>query len=189
MSFVHVTFQTNGVRMWLDREEENRVVLLLFSCYTQKLREWFTLLFALLVVPILAHTCLSWERTIHYMIMLIPTVFLPYALVSNCYLVMIFFIHIILEKFEFTLYTHSWSFANIIVLCRLGSIHVVFLSYYYRERTELKWKMYMICPFPNKNWREFQKFHIRPYSAVDSAQWDWGSTTTTWIVLTKCLFL
>ncbi len=82
-SFVHVTFQTNGVRMWLDWEVENRVVLL-FSCYTQKLREWFTLLFALLVVPILAHTCwvrtfscLSRERTVHYTIVLLPTVFLP----------------------------------------------------------------------------------------------------------------
>ncbi len=32
----------------------------------------------------------------------------------------------------------------------------------------------MIRPFPNKNWREFQNFHIRPRSAVDSAQWDWG---------------
>ncbi len=118
-------------------------------------------------------SCLCRERTVHYTIMLIPIVFLPYALVSNCYLVMIFFIRIIHEKFEFTSRTHSWSFANIIVLCWLGSVHVLFLSYYYRERTELKWKMYMIHPFPNKNWREFQNFHIRPRSAVDSAQWDW----------------
>ncbi len=80
--------------MWLDRKEENWVVFLLFSCYMQKLWEWFALLFALLVIPILAHTCwvhtfscLSRERTIHYTIMLIPTVFLPYALVANlsCY--------------------------------------------------------------------------------------------------------
>ncbi len=180
-SFVHVTFQTNGVRMWLDREEENRVVFLLFLCYTWKLREWFALLFALLVIPILAHTCwvrtfscLSRERTVHYTIVLIPTVFLPYALVSNCYLAMIFFIRIICEKFEFTSHARSWSFANIIVLCRLGSIHVVFLSYYYRERTKLKWKMYMIRPFPIKNWHKFQNVHIHPRSAVDSAQWDWG---------------
>ncbi len=163
MLFMHVTFQTDGVWMWLDREEENRVVFLLFSCYTQKLREWFALLFTLLVVPILAHTCwvrtfscLSRERTVHYTIVLIPTVFLPYALVSNCYLVMIFFIRIILEKFEFTSHTYSWSFANIIILCQLGSVHVVFLSYYYREKNELKWKIYMIRPFPNKNWQEFQ---------------------------------
>ncbi len=177
MSFMHVTFQMNGVRMWLDREEENQVVFLLFSCYTWKLREWFALLFALLVIPILAHTCwvrtfscLSRERTVHYTIVLIPTVFLPYALLSNCYLVTIFFIPIIREKFEFTSHAHSWSFTNIIVLCWLGSIHVVFLSYYYRERTELKWKIYMIRPFPNKNWREFQTFYIHPCSAVDSAQ-------------------
>ncbi len=163
--------------MWLDREEENRVIFLLFSCYTRKLQEWFTLLFALLVVPILAQTfwvrtfsCLSQERTIHYRIMLIPTVFLLYALVSNCYLVMTFFICIIPEKFEFTSHSHFWSFANIIVLCRLGSIHVIFLSYYYQERTKLKWNIYMIRPFPNKNWHEFQNFYIRPCSAVDLAQ-------------------
>ncbi len=79
------------------------------------------------------HTCwvnsfsgLSRERTIHYMIVLIVTVFLIYALVSNCYLVMIFFIRIIRKMFEFTLHTHSWSFTNIIVLCRLGSVHVIF---------------------------------------------------------------
>ncbi len=132
-------------------------------------------------VPILAHTCwvhtfscLSRERTVHYTIVLIPTVFLPYVLVSNCYLVTIFFIRIIHEKFEFTLHAHSWSLANIIVLCQLGSVHVVFLSYYYRERTELKWKIYMICPFPNKNWREFQIFYILPCSAVDLALWDLG---------------
>ncbi len=178
---MHVTFQTNGVRMWLDREEENRVVFLLFLCYMQKLREWFALLFALLVIPILAHTywvstfsCLSRKRTVHYMIVLIPTVFLPYTLVSNCYLVMIFCIHIIREKLEFTSHTHWWSFANIIVLWWLGSIHVVFLSYYYQERTELIWNIYMIRPFPNKNWCEFQKFYICSCSAADLAQWDLG---------------
>ncbi len=114
------------------------------------------------VICIISHThtcwvctfsCLSRERAVHYMIVLIPIVF-PYTLVSNCY--------------------HSWSFANIIVLCRLGSVHVVFLSYYYRERTKLICKMFMIRSFPNKNWCEFQNFHIRPRSAVDSAQWDWG---------------
>ncbi len=116
--------------MWLNREEENRVVLLLFFCYTWKFREWFALLFALLVIPILAHTCwvrtflcLSREITIHYTIGLIPNVFLPYTQVSNCYLVTIFFIPIIREKFEFTLHAHSWSFGNIIVLCRLSSVH------------------------------------------------------------------
>ncbi len=179
MSFVHVTFQTNGVWMWLDREEENWIVFLLFSFYTRKLREWFALLFALLVVPILPHTCwvhtsscLSRERTILYTIMLIPTVFLPYALASNYYLVTIFFIHIIHEKFEFTSHAHLWSFVNMIILCRLGSVYVVFLSYYYQERTELNWKIYMICLFLNKNWCEFQIFYIRPHSAADSAQWD-----------------
>ncbi len=178
---MHVTFQMNGVRMWLDREDENWVIFLLFSCYTRKLREWFALLFASLVIPILAHTCwvhtfscLSWERTVHYTIVLIPTVFLLYRLLSNCYLVTIFFICIIREEFEFTLHAHSWSFANIIVLCRLISVHVIFLSYYYRERTELRWKNYMIHPFPNKNCRTFQMFYIHPCSAVDSAQWDLG---------------
>ncbi len=90
MSFVHVTFQMNGVRMWLNREDENRVVFLLFPCYMRKLREWFTLLFTLLVISILAHTCwvytfscLSQERTVHYTTVLIPTVFLLYTLVSN----------------------------------------------------------------------------------------------------------
>ncbi len=183
MSFVHVTFQTNRVWMWHDREEENRIIFLLFPCYTRKFREWFTLLFALLVVPILVHTCwvrtfscLSRERTVHYTIVLIPTVFVPYALVSNSYLVTIFSIHIILEKFEFTSHAHSWSFANIIVLCQLGSVHVVFLFYYYRETTELKWKIYMIHPFRNKNWCEFQNVYICPCSAVDLAQWDLGIT-------------
>ncbi len=163
MSFVHVTFQTNGVWMWLDREEENLVVFLLFSFYTRKLQEWFALLFALLVVLILAHTCwvgtfscLSQERTVHYTIVLIPTVFL------------------ILEEFEFTLHSYLWSFTKIIILCRLGSVHVIFLSYYYRERTKLKWKVYIIRPFPKNNWHEFQYVYIRPRSAVDSAQWDLG---------------
>ncbi len=148
MSFMHVTFQTNRVWMWLDRKHENQVVFLLFSCFMQKLREWFALLFALLVVPILAHTCwvrtfscLSQERIIHYTIVLIRTVFLPYTLVAKCYLVMIFFIRIIDEKFEFTLHAYSWSFANIIVLCQLFSVYVIFLSYYYWERTELNWKI------------------------------------------------
>ncbi len=172
--------------MWLVREEENRVVFLLFRA-TWKLREWFALLFALLVVPILTHTCwvhtfscLSRERTAHYMIMLIPTVFLHYTLVSNCYLVTIFFIRIIREKFEFTLYAHSWLFTNIIVLCRLGSTHVVFLSYYYRQRTELKWNIYMIRPFLNKNWCEFQNVYICPCWAVDWVQWDLGIRRPSW---------
>ncbi len=172
--------------MWLDREEKNQVVLLLFSCYMPKLWEWFTLLFALLVIPILAHTCWvrtfscsSRERTVHYMIVLIPTVFIPYMLVSNCYLVMIFFIRIICEKVEFTSQSHSWSFANIIVLCRLGSVHFIFLSYYYWERTELKWKIYMIRPFPNKNCHEFQYLYIRSCSAVDSAHWALGIRNCT----------
>ncbi len=43
----------NGVRMWLDREEENRVIFLLFSCYTRKLREWF----AVIRIVSRTHTC------------------------------------------------------------------------------------------------------------------------------------
>ncbi len=176
---MHVTFQTSLVRMFLDREEENRVVFILFSCYTRKVQEWFALSFTLLVIPLLAHTYwvhtflfLSQERTVHYTIVLIPTVFLPYALVSNCYLVMIFFIRNICNNFKFTSHSHSWSFANIIVLCWLGSILVIFLSYHYRERTKLKWKFFMIPPFPNKNWHELQNVYIRPCSALDSAQQD-----------------
>ncbi len=72
------------------------------------------MLFTLLVIPILAHTfwvgtfsCLSQEGTIHYTIVLIPTVFVQYVLLSNCYLVIIFFIDII---HEFTSDAHSWSF-------------------------------------------------------------------------------
>ncbi len=106
------------------------------------------------------------------------------VLVSNCYLVMIFFIRIIHEKFEFTLHAHSWSFTNEIVLCRLGSIHVIFLSYYYREITELNWNIYMICAFPNKNWCEFQNFYILPHLAVDSAQWDVGISCVTKMITT-----
>ncbi len=129
-----------------------------------------------MIICIVSHThtcwvctfsCLCRERTIHYMMVLIPTVFLPYTLVSNYYLVMIFFIRIICEKFEFTSHAHSWSFTNIIVLCRLHSVHVVFLSYYYRERTELKWKMYMIRPFPNKNWCEFGTVRLGHYPDFD----------------------
>ncbi len=150
--------------MWLDREEENSVVFLLFPYYMQKIREWFALLLSLLVEPILAHTCwvctfscLSRERTVHYTIVLIPTVFLPYALVSNCYLVTIFFIRIIHKKFEFTSHAHSWSFANIIVVCQLGSVHVIFLSYYYQERTELKLKNYMISSLPQQELARISK--------------------------------
>ncbi len=165
----------NGVRMWLDRGEENPVVFLLFSYYMQKLQEWFALLFALLVIPILAgyvHFCVYLEKE-PYIIwscwFLLCSTHMRYCLTV---ILMIFFIRIIREKFKFTSHAHSWSLANIIVLCRLGSINVVFLSYYYRERNKLKWKIYMIRPFPNKNWWEFQIFYIRPYSAVHSAQWD-----------------
>ncbi len=101
--------------MWFDREEENWVVFLLFSCYMWKLREWFALLFTLLVVPILAHTCwvrtfscLFWERTVHYTIMLIPTVFLLYVLVSNCYLVTIFY----------TWKVRVYSACSFVVICK-----------------------------------------------------------------------
>ncbi len=65
------TVQTNEVWMWLDREEEDRVVFLLFSYYTWKVREWFALSFALVIIPIFTHTwwirtfsCASRERTV-----------------------------------------------------------------------------------------------------------------------------
>ncbi len=86
--------------------------------------------------------------------------------------------------FKFTLHAHSWSFANIIVLCRLGSIHVIFLSYYYRQRTELKWNIYIIHALPKRNWREFQTFYIRPRSGTDLAQWDWG-INNLWLLQVK----
>ncbi len=123
------------------RRRELRCLITIFMLYKKASRMIRT------VIRIVSHThtcsvctfsCLSRERTIHYTIVLILTVFLPYELVSNCYLVTIFFIRIICEKFKFTSHAHSWSFANIIILCRLGSVHVIFLSYYYRERTELK---------------------------------------------------
>ncbi len=98
------------------------------------------------------------------MIVLIPTELLPCALVSNCYLVTIFFIPIMREKLEFTSHAHSWSFSNIIVLCRLGSIHVVFLSYYYWERTELKWKIKWFVLSPTGigvNFNLFTFVHVR----------------------------
>ncbi len=77
---------------------------------------------------------------------------------------------------------------------RLGSVHVIFLSYYYRERTELKWKIYMIHALPKRNRRDFQTFYIRPRSEVDSAQWDWGIInkiihTTFFIFLCKINFI
>ncbi len=56
-------------------------------------------------------SCLSWERTLYDHVDSI--VFVPYTLVSNCYLVTSFFIRNIHEKFEFTLYAHSRSFTNI----------------------------------------------------------------------------
>ncbi len=58
-------------------------------------------------------SCLSRERTVLKTIVLIPTVFVPYALVSNCYLVTFFFIPIICEKFELTSHADSCSFENI----------------------------------------------------------------------------
>ncbi len=125
------------------------------------------------------------------MIVLILTEFLPCTLVSNCYLVTIFFIPIIRKKFEFTSHAHSWSFANVIILCRLGWVHVVFLSYYYRERIELKWKNYMIYALPNRNWHEFQTFYIRPRSGTDSAQWDWGircNHILRYCIILYCIF-
>ncbi len=43
-------------------------------------------------------------------------------------------------------------------------------------------KKIMICPFHNKNWREFQTFYICPHSAVHSGQWDLGITLQTHIL-------
>ncbi len=49
-----------------------------------------------------------------------------------------------------------------------------YMSYYYRERTDFKWKIYMIAALPNRNGRELQTVYIRARSGTDSAQWDWG---------------
>ncbi len=152
---MHVTFQMKIVWMWLDREEENWVVFLIFSCYTRKLREWFALLFALLVLSILAgygHFLVYLEKELY----IIRSCWFQLCSSCTCWCLTVILWRSSLfpikrEKFEFSSHAHSWSFANIIILCRLGSVHVIFLSYYYRERTELKWKIYMICPFPNKN--------------------------------------
>ncbi len=87
--------------------------------------------------------------------MFIPTEFLPCALVSNCFLVTIV---LICEK------------------CSFAYINRTFLSWLHtcRERTELKWNIYMIRVLPNRNEREFQTFYIRACSSTDSARWDWG---------------
>ncbi len=169
--------------MWLDREEEGRVVFLLFSYYTWKVWEWFALSFALVIVPILIHTCwihtfscASWERTVLSNIR-VDSNWVPPVCISVD--------RTIHGKFEFTLHAHSRSFANIIVLCRLGSVPVVFLFNYYRERTELKWKSYMIRVLPKRNRRDFQTFYICPRSPVGSAQWDWGIRMSTFFIFLR----
>ncbi len=147
--------------------------------------EWFALLFALIVIPILAHTCwvstfscLSWERTVHYMIVLIPTVFLPYVLVSNCYLEMIFYIRIICEKFEFTLHAQSWSFPNI--TCTLSTwplqldLNHLIINFKYSHLTVCNFKLIFIYNFQTKlmqhklsNWMEHNsKFEDYIYNYI-----------------------
>ncbi len=42
-----------------------------------------------------------------------------------------------------------------------------------RAQTEEK---KLFDPSTKRNGHEFQKIYIRPHSAVDSAQWDWGIT-------------
>ncbi len=37
-------------------------------------------------------------------------------------------------------------------------------------------------PSTKKNGNEFQKNYIRPHSAVDSAQWDWGIMVNMYII-------
>ncbi len=67
-------------------------------------------------------------------------------------------------------------------MCRKVDIRVdsyIFVLFSYSIR-------YYFCTFKNdfvhltfktkKNGREFLTFYIRPHSAVDSAQWDWGNT-------------
>ncbi len=151
MSFVDIIFHKKTVQMECECdsiEKKNRVIFLLFlpySCYMRKLLEGFTLLFALLVIPILAHTCwgrtfLSRERTVHYTIVLIPTVLIPYVLVSNYYLVAIFFIRIIHEKFKFTSHAHSWSFTNInhTLSTWLRTCHIVILLLSRKNEAQMK---------------------------------------------------
>ncbi len=103
--------------------------------------------------------------------MLIPTEFLPCALMSNCFLVTIVPSVRSSSLLCTLIRVHSQIY---IILCRVGSIHVLLFSYHYRKRTELKWKIYMIRALPNRNGSEFQTFYIRARSGTDSAQWDWG---------------
>ncbi len=72
--------------------------------------------------------------------MLIPTVFLPYMLVSKWYIVMIFFIRIICEKFKFTSHAHSWSFANInrTLSTWLHTCHTFILLLSRKNRAQMK---------------------------------------------------
>ncbi len=139
----------------------------------RKFREWFVLLFALVVVPIHAHTCwlrtfscLSRERTVHYMIVLIPTVFLPYTLVSNCYLVTFFFICIIRKKFEFTLHAHLRSFANITHtlstwLCTCLIVILLLLSYNWAQMK----KFWFVLP-PTRIGANFKFLHSSSFGTV-----------------------
>ncbi len=158
------------------------LLFLCYSCYSWKVREWFALSFALVIVPILAHTCcirtfscVPRERTVLKTIVLILIVFIPYALLSQCYLVTFFFIRIIREKFELTLHADSCSFANI--NRTLSSwLHTCLIQCYLNiiEKELSPNKIFLIHAPLNRNEREFQTFYIRPHLGTYSAQWDWG---------------
>ncbi len=74
--------------------------------------------------------------------------FLPYALLSNCYLVTFFFIRIIHEKFELTSHTDSCSFANI-TRTLLGWLHtclIVILLLSRKNRVQIIFFRFMLPP-------------------------------------------
>ncbi len=107
--------------------------------------------------------------------MFIHTVFVPFILLSYCYLVTFFFIRIIHEKFKLTSHADSCSVAT-----KKKSYFVVlapYMSYYYLttiEKEPSPNEKFLIHAPCNKNRHEFRTFYIRPHSGTDLAQWDWG---------------
>ncbi len=152
--------------------------------------------FALVVVPILAHTCwvctflcLSRERTIYNTIMLIPTVFLPYALVSNCYLATLFFIRIIREKFEFTSHADSRSFAKITrtLSTWLHTCLIVILPLSRNNRAQMKNFWFLLSPTEiGANFKHFTFIHIRQYIRHSET---WALDFTWWILRYSVIYL
>ncbi len=120
--------------------------------------------------------------------MFIRTIFFPFVLLPYCYLVMLFFIRIIREKFELTSHADSCSFAPkksyFVVLAPYMSSY--FLTTIKKEQSPNE--KFLIRAPCNRNRCEFRTFYIRPHSGTDSAQWDWGmkhSTVETCIIIKR----